>query len=109
MNSNERALTLENSEELESIYATAAIGGDTSAPANAEDEVDFHYVCFVKSNKSGRIYELDGDRRRAINTGVLLASGDDMLTEGGLRIVTEFMERQMSNGSEFSLLALVLD
>jgi ubiquitin carboxyl-terminal hydrolase L3 len=43
----ERALVLEDSKELESAYTSVATEGDTQAPENAEDEVDFHYICFV--------------------------------------------------------------
>jgi ubiquitin carboxyl-terminal hydrolase L3 len=57
----ERALVLEGSEELEHMYKIAAEQGDSRVPDNAEDEVDFHYVCFVKSHKSGRLYELVSD------------------------------------------------
>jgi len=89
------------------MYATAATGGDTLAPTNAEDEVDFHFVCFVKSNKNSRIYELDGDRAGPIDKGIILASGDDMLAAGGLSIVKEYIQREGSGGSGFSLMALV--
>ncbi len=104
LNPHERALILEKSEELESIYMRAAIKGDTSVPTNAEEEVDFHYVCFVKSTKNSRIYELDGDRKCPIDKGILLASGEDMLAEGGLNIMREFIHRERNFG--FSLMAL---
>ena len=107
LNPCERALTLENSVELQTMYAMAATGGDTLAPTNAEDEVDFHFVCFVKSNKNSRIYELDGDRAGPIDKGIILASGDDMLAAGGLSIVKEYIQREGSGGSGFSLMALV--
>lgn len=77
------------------------------APLDAEAEVDFHFVCFVNSNKSARIFELDGDRKCPIDRGVLLASGDDMLSEGGLSILKKFIEQEGSGGAGFSLMALV--
>ncbi|KAI0346890.1 cysteine proteinase [Trametopsis cervina] len=58
----DRALVLEDSAELEKVYTAAALQGDTAPPDNAEDEVDFHYICFARSNKSGKLYELDGDK-----------------------------------------------
>jgi ubiquitin carboxyl-terminal hydrolase L3 len=103
----ERALILENSAELESKYTTAARGGDTVAPTDAEAEVDFHFVCFVNSNKSARIYELDGDRKCPIDKGISLVSGDDMLSEAGLSIVKEFMKLEGGGSANFSLMALV--
>jgi ubiquitin carboxyl-terminal hydrolase L3 len=81
--------------------------GDTPAPTYAEDEVDFHFVCFVKSNGNSRIYELDGDRIRPVDKGVVMASNDDMLSEGGLGIVREFIQQKKGDGSGFSLMALV--
>ena len=76
------------------------------APTNAEDEVDFHFVCFVKSNKNSRIYELDGDRKCPIDKGILLV-GDDMLAENGLNIVRDFIQRERSGSVGFNLMALV--
>jgi len=107
LNPYRRALILENSKELESVYVAAAMKGDTPAPTNAEDEVDFHYVCFVKSNRDSHIYELDGDRICPIDKGITIGSNDDMLSEGGLSIVREFIQRKSGDGSGFSLMALV--
>ncbi|KAH7389437.1 ubiquitin carboxyl-terminal hydrolase, family 1 [Phaeosphaeria sp. MPI-PUGE-AT-0046c] len=103
----ERTLALETSEELESAYATAAKQGDSTAPANAEDEVDFHFVCFAKSNKNAHVYELDGDRKGPIDRGALLGPNDDMFAEGVLGIVREFIQRERGESSGFSLMALV--
>ena len=36
------------------------------------EEVDFRFVCFVKSNKNSRIYELDGDRKCPTDKGIVL-------------------------------------
>ena len=41
----------------------------------AEDEVDFHYVCFVKSSKTGHLYELGGDRKGPVDHGILQGRG----------------------------------
>jgi ubiquitin carboxyl-terminal hydrolase L3 len=99
---NERALALEDSKELESVCTAAAVKGDTSTPS-AEDEVDFHYVCFVASN-SHHIFELDGDRKCPIERGSIPFE-DDMLCGDGLSIIREFIKQKGGNG--FSLMALV--
>jgi ubiquitin carboxyl-terminal hydrolase L3 len=103
LNPKERAVALEDSTDLEAAYSAVAIKGDTSAPG-AEDEVDFHYVCFATSN-SRYIYELDGDRKCPIDKGIITPIEDDMLSEDGLAIIREFI--QQKGGDGFSLMALV--
>lgn len=106
---------MESSQELELAYSLAAAQGDTAAPTDAEADVDYHYVCFAESHINGHIYELDGDRKGPIVRGVVLKPDEDMLAEGGLTIVTEFMEsarREVERGEPgedvaFNLMALV--
>ncbi|CAI4211548.1 unnamed protein product [Parascedosporium putredinis] len=100
------ALVLEQSQELEDAYNRVAAEGDTVAPENAEDEVDFHYVCFVRSSENGRLYELDGDRQGPIDRGAVLGPGEDVLGEGGLNVIREYIEKGQGNIG-FSLMALV--
>ena len=103
----DRALVLENSSDLESVYASAAAQGDTTPPDNPEDEVDFHYVCFAQSQKSRRLYELDGDRNGPVDLGISLSSDEDLLSPSALNVVRTFMNRAASGGSlNFNLLAL---
>lgn len=102
----ERFSILENSAELEDAYAKVAQQGTSRVPDNAEDEVDFHYVCFVKSRKNGRLYELDGDRRGLIDRGLVLGPGEDVLSLGGSNAIRGYMERERGN-MNFSLIALV--
>lgn len=97
----ERAAYLETSKELEDFYAKAALSGRLEAPP-AEDEVDHHYICLVKS--SGQLYELDGDMDGPISRGCL-TGGDDVLTKPGLDIVRRYTESQ--EDGRFGLLALV--
>ncbi|KAF6229421.1 hypothetical protein HO133_007537 [Letharia lupina] len=52
-------------------YRTAALQGESDVPENAEDEVNIRYVCFVKSSKTGHLYELDGDRKGPVDHGIL--------------------------------------
>ena len=102
----ERAKVIEDSEEIESAYRAAALQGDSDVPENAEDEVDFHYVCFVKSSKTGHLYELDGDRKGPVDHGRLNAGGD-VLSGGALKIIQKYIHRENGANVNFSLLALV--
>ncbi|KAI3328113.1 ubiquitin carboxyl-terminal hydrolase, family 1 [Xylariaceae sp. AK1471] len=99
----EFAVVLENDAELELKYNSVAVLGDTEAPENAEDEVDFHYVCFVKSHIRNNLFILDGDRNGPIDKGLL--TGDDLLSNHGIEAIKEFI-RHHDNGGHFSLLAL---
>lgn len=102
----DRAKVIEDSEEIESAYRTAALQGDSDVPENPEDEVDFHYVCFVKSSRTGHLYELDGDRKGPVDHGSLKA-GEDILSGGALSIIQNFISREKGTNVNFSLLALV--
>lgn len=102
----EFARALETSTELEELYAQAAMSGDTPVPENAEEEVDYHYVCFTK-DKSGGVIELDGDRKGPIDRGVLLNQDDDMLSEAGTEVVRRYIERERDQNIGFNLMALV--
>ncbi|KAH9881993.1 hypothetical protein J1614_001164 [Plenodomus biglobosus] len=103
----ERADLLYESEALESAHQDAATGGDTSAPA-AEDHVDLHYVCFVKSAKNS-LWELDGRRKGPLNRGQL-AADEDVLSERALDLgVRSFLKRESEAGGgdlRFSLVTL---
>ncbi|KAI0876664.1 ubiquitin carboxyl-terminal hydrolase, family 1, partial [Hypoxylon argillaceum] len=97
------ATMLENDTELESKYNAVAVIGDTEAPENAEEEVDFHYVCLVKSHTGNNLFILDGDRNGPVDRGLL--AGDDLLSDQGIGALKEFI-RDHDNGGHFSLLAL---
>lgn len=104
----ERATLIEESDALERAHAAAAAGGDTAAPS-AEDDVDLHYVCFVKSEASGNLWEMDGRRKGPINRG-RLAEGEDVLSEKALELgVRAFLKREEEAGGgdlRFSLITL---
>lgn len=102
----DRAKALQESDEIESAYRTAALQGDSEVPASAEDEVDFHYVCFVKSTKNGHLYELDGDRKGPVDHGAIDLHHDDLLSGDGLRFIQNFISREKGANVNFSLLAL---
>lgn len=101
----ELALALEESAEIEHAYAEVARKGDTEAPDSAEDEVDYHYICFVKSRQDGRLYQLDGDRKRPIDLGPL-ATDEDVLSNQCLDVIRGMMQSEVDNVN-FSLMALV--
>lgn len=102
----ERAAALENNTDLESAYASVASKGDTQAPENADDEVDFHYTCFVKSHKNGHLFQMDGDRKRPIDLGEL-GDGEDVLGEKCLSVIRAMMKDEKRDTVNFSLMALV--
>lgn len=101
-----RAKVLEQSEAVEEAYKEVALQGDSAVPANAEDEVDFHYVCFVKSCKDNRLYELDGDRKGPIDRGLLRADEDLLSREVLLGVIGEYIRRENGGNPNFSLLVL---
>jgi len=104
----ERALLVENSAEVEKHYSTAAVTGDTAAP-NAEDNVDLHYVCFVKSEKDGHLWEMDGRRKGPLDRGDLQPD-EDVLSPRALDLgVRAFLKREEAAGGgelRFSLITL---
>ena len=107
LNPQARADLLYESEALESAHQSAAGGGDTSAP-DAEDNVDLHYVCFVKS-QDNNLWELDGRRKGPLNRGKLSAD-EDVLSEKALDLgVRSFLKRESEAGGgdlRFSLITL---
>ncbi|XXG98382.1 hypothetical protein Hte_004705 [Hypoxylon texense] len=83
----ERSALLEKTPELAAAHAEAASRGDTAAP-DARDDVDLHYVCFVKANDAdgsgnSTLWELDGRRKGPIARG-RLAADEDVLSEKAL-------------------------
>lgn len=101
----DRAEYLYNSPDLEQAHAASAAQGDTQAP-NANDDIDLHYVAFVKA-ADGHLWELDGRRKGPIDRGVL-DEGDDALSEKALDLgPRSFMKREVEAGEmRFSLVAL---
>ena len=94
---------LEQSSKLETTYQEAALRGSTAVPA-LDEEVDLHYVCFIKL-RIGAVYEMDGDATGPIETGVQLNEGDDLLEASVLECIRERIAKAGAEGN-FSLLAL---
>ncbi|KAF1916655.1 hypothetical protein BDU57DRAFT_447317, partial [Ampelomyces quisqualis] len=101
----ECALALEADVGLEQAYDAVARNGSTEAPENAENEVDYNYICFVKSEKNGHLYQLDGDRKQPLGLGPM-AAGEDVLSDQCLDVIHSMIGREEGNLS-FSLMALV--
>lgn len=103
----QRADLLYNSSALESAHQSAAAKGDTAAPS-AKDDIDLHYVCFVKS-RSNHLWELDGRRKGPLDRG-LLEPEDDVLSPKALDLgVRRFLKREEEVGQgelRFSLVVL---
>lgn len=102
--SSEREAILESSTDLEIIYRKAALRGNT-APPPAEEEVDLHYICFVKS-LNGSVYEMDGDANGPVQTDLVLGEDQDLLESSALECVRRCIARSEGNVN-FGLLALV--
>lgn len=100
---NERSSLLEKTPALANAHKEAASGGDTAAP-NAEDDVDLHYVCFVKDNQN-HLWELDGRRKGPIRLGQL-DNDEDALSAKALSLgALKFLERE-GEDLRFSAVAL---
>lgn len=103
----QRADLLYESQALENAHQAAASGGDTAAPA-AEDNIDLHYVCFVKS-ANNHLWEMDGRRKGPLDRGALSAD-QDVLSDQALDLgVRSFLRREAEAGGgdlRFSLIAL---
>jgi ubiquitin carboxyl-terminal hydrolase L3 len=99
----ERSKLLEESEGLAKAHRDAAVKGDTAAP-EATDDVDLHYVCFVKTD-DGTLWELDGRRKGPIKRGEL-PGGEDVLGPNALALgPLKFLERE-GGDLRFSCVAL---
>ncbi|KAF3361367.1 hypothetical protein VdG1_00705 [Verticillium dahliae VDG1] len=81
----------------------AASQGDTSAP-EATDDVDLHYVCFVKTT-DGAFWELDGRRKGPLQRGQLEESEDVLSTKALTLGPLKFLEREGAD-LRFSAVAL---
>jgi ubiquitin carboxyl-terminal hydrolase L3 len=108
LNPTDRADLLYNSKALEAAHQEAGQRGDTQAPG-AEDNIDLHYVCFVKNETDNHMWELDGRRKGPLDRGPL-GPDEDVLSERALDLgPRRFMEREKNTpGGElrFSIVSL---
>jgi len=99
----DRSRLVETNGALAAAHHEAASAGDTAAP-DAQDHVDLHYVCFVKT-QDGTLWELDGRRKGPLARGTL-AEAEDVLSEKALLWgPRKFLEREGSD-MRFSCVAL---
>lgn len=102
----ERAELLYNSQALERAHQGAASQGQSNVPG-AEDDIDLHYVCFVKDEKN-HLWEMDGRRKGPLDRGEI--GEDDVLSEKALDLgVRRFLKREAETGGaelRFSLITL---
>ncbi|EED21963.1 ubiquitin C-terminal hydrolase L3 [Talaromyces stipitatus ATCC 10500] len=103
----ERADLLYYSKALEAAHADAAKLGDTTAP-DAEDQVDLHFVAFVKG-RDGDLWEMDGRRKGPLKRGHL-GPDEDVLSETALELGPKrFLKKEAEGGKgdlRFSLVSL---
>lgn len=92
--------SLQSAKSLHSATATVAAQGQTATP-DAEDEVNHHFVAFVRSD-DGRLLELDGLKPGPVDHGA--CSVEDFF-ECAIRVIRDDMMTKTSN-LNFSALAL---
>ena len=99
----DRANLLYESENLEAAHQSAAVTGDTDAP-DANDEIDLHFVAFVKG-KDGHLWELEGGRKGPLDRGQL-GPDDDALCEAALELGVKRYIKMSGGDLRFSCVAL---
>ncbi len=102
--SSEREILLNDSTDVETVYNKAALRGST-LPSSIEDEVDLHYVCFIKSSNNS-VYEMNDDANEPVQTDITLKQKENMLKTSALECVKRCIARENAD-MKFSLLALV--
>lgn len=99
----QRARLIETTPALATAHATAAAQGDSAAPSASED-VDLHYVCFVRGD-DGTLWELDGRRKGPLNRGKL-GHDEDVLSEKALVLGPRTFLQREGEDVRFSCVAL---
>ncbi|KAI0485704.1 hypothetical protein F4859DRAFT_511897 [Xylaria cf. heliscus] len=107
LNRAQRIATLESDEQLAAAHASVASRGSTAPPEDAREPAPFAYMTFVKSHKSGLLYQLEGCRKGPVDLGCVLAEDEDMLSEKALDAVRKFVE-SAGRGIAFGYSAMAL-
>ncbi|EJT96765.1 peptidase C12 ubiquitin carboxyl-terminal hydrolase 1 [Dacryopinax primogenitus] len=106
----DQAHLLESSTELEAAHSASAHQGQSSVPT-AQVHTPFHYDAFVKSHKSGNLYELAGYWKGPRDLGRVLTDEEDLLSDNALAFLKQYVERELKAGGDlswgFNLMALV--
>ncbi|CAJ2514160.1 Uu.00g022790.m01.CDS01 [Anthostomella pinea] len=102
-----RSALLEQTPELACAHQEAASGTSNSTTApDAQDDVDLHYVCFVKTEKDGgTLWALDGRRKGPVALGKLDA-GEDVLSDKALLLGPVKILQHAGNDLRASCVAL---
>lgn len=98
----ERVDILAQSEALRSAHATVAGGGQTAAP-DAGDQVNLHFVAFVRAN--GKLVELDGRRSGPVEHNIDVPTQDDLL-KAAAQFVQQYYVAPNSDELGFNMIAL---
>ncbi|KAI1426288.1 ubiquitin C-terminal hydrolase L3 [Xylaria sp. FL1777] len=102
-----RIQALESDEQLAAAHASVGSRGDTAPPADITVEPHFAYMTFVKSHKSGRLYQLEGCRGAPVDLDCVLDQDEDMLSRKALDAVRKFVE-EAGKGATVGYSALAL-
>ncbi|KAI3328100.1 ubiquitin C-terminal hydrolase L3 [Xylariaceae sp. AK1471] len=107
LDSAQRIAALEADEQLEAAHASVASRGNTAPPADIMAEPPFAYMTFVKSHKSGRLYQLEGCRQGPVDMNCVLGEDEDLLSEKALNAVGKFVE-EAGKGIAFGYSAMAM-
>ena len=102
-----RAQMVEDCAALERAYESAARAYEQSSVPADPQQLDNHYLCFVKSRKSGNLYRVSGSGNGAVDQGPLPAD-EDVLGARGIAIIKNILDAAEGRANAaFSLIALV--
>ncbi|KAK4225672.1 putative ubiquitin carboxyl-terminal hydrolase 1 [Podospora fimiseda] len=90
---------LEDPTELEEAYAAVASKGNSAVPENAQNEVDFHYICLTSS----------GDSKGPVSQDVELNPAGDVLRPNGLASIRALIDDHEDGSIGFNLMVLIQD
>lgn len=101
-----RVHTIEHSRLIDDAHQSVCTSGQSAVIA-AEESVELHFVAFVRGERNGHLYELDGGRNGPVDHGAL-GPDEDVLGERGLAVVNAFIAKARGDGDDlnFSLCAL---
>jgi ubiquitin carboxyl-terminal hydrolase L3 len=92
LGSAQRIAALEADEQLAAVHASVGSRGQTAPPKDITVEPLFAYMTFVRSRKSGRLYQLEGCRKGPVDLDCVLGEDEDMLSAKALNAVAKFVE-----------------
>lgn len=89
--------------EIERTYAAVA-----AVPCSSENEVDYHCICFVRSDQDECLYELDGDSNGPVCLGPVNVGEDgDILRPETIARIRKYIDVEKGGNTGCSLMALV--